>query len=460
MRKFTLILFALVAMVGSAAEYDLDLSSLTGDIYNSTTHEFSFDTGWTEAQWWYGEESHADFSAYDEFVMEYVASSDTKFRVYIEPTSGTTQTVYPVANTEYGRTVFKLNSDIKSSIKKIAITSAQQSAFDMSVKRIYVRSKSNASASSLWTGSQELGDWGKITSLTYSDKGALANAKIADVIRVTFTNSLEYNQINVSDASESTFNDGCFDGVPSQTDEQTIEYIIPNAIIAEKIQQSGLTVTGKKVTITKIELVTFDESYDAVCVAIGSDGIATFSTSVRSLDFKDTGVTPYYASEVATTGSVTLTSVRYTRGWQGYILKGSEGKYELPTVSTDEDYPSTNYLKPTGDYAKNDLAPSNESTYHYIFAKNSSGDIGFYKLTGSTNKTLGAHKAYLETDEDITPAGAQVALIFDDGETTSINSINTQHQTSNTQCYNLAGQKVSDSYKGIVIKNGKKYINK
>ena len=50
------------------------------------------------------------------------------------------------------------------------------------------------------------------------------------------------------------------------------------------------------------------------------------------------------------------------------------------------------------------------------------------------------------------------------GSTTSINGITatTQHNLNNTSSaqYNLAGQRVDNSYKGIVIVNGKKYLRK
>jgi hypothetical protein len=39
-------------------------------------------------------------------------------------------------------------------------------------------------------------------------------------------------------------------------------------------------------------------------------------------------------------------------------------------------------------------------------------------------------------------------------------TINTQHLTPNNQRYNIAGQKVDDSYKGIVIQNGVKSVQK
>lgn len=57
------------------------------------------------------------------------------------------------------------------------------------------------------------------------------------------------------------------------------------------------------------------------------------------------------------------------------------------------------------------------------------------------------------------PEGASAKLNFIDGEATGINGVNAE-STADGAIYNLAGQKVSAAYKGIVIKNGKKYLMK
>ena len=55
--------------------------------------------------------------------------------------------------------------------------------------------------------------------------------------------------------------------------------------------------------------------------------------------------------------------------------------------------------------------------------------------------------------------GAPAKLNFDDKETTGITNVNAAESNDDT-LYNLAGQKVNAAYKGIVIKNGKKYLVK
>lgn len=51
-------------------------------------------------------------------------------------------------------------------------------------------------------------------------------------------------------------------------------------------------------------------------------------------------------------------------------------------------------------------------------------------------------------------------LISLNGTTTGITNITTDEAAKNAPVYNLAGQKVTKAYKGVVIKNGKKMIQK
>lgn len=51
-------------------------------------------------------------------------------------------------------------------------------------------------------------------------------------------------------------------------------------------------------------------------------------------------------------------------------------------------------------------------------------------------------------------------LISQNGTTTGITNITTEEAAKNAPVYNLAGQKVTKAYKGVVIKNGKKMIQK
>ena len=110
-----------------------------------------------------------------------------------------------------------------------------------------------SSVKELWSGTLVLGDWGQLESLRYDGKGALANAKAGDVVRVTFTNALEDCFIGVCDAgSYSEFEGGSFNPEASEA-AQSVVYRVTSAT-EESIREKGIVVKGKNATLTRIEL--------------------------------------------------------------------------------------------------------------------------------------------------------------------------------------------------------------
>lgn len=78
----------------------------------------------------------------------------------------------------------------------------------------------------------------------------------------------------------------------------------------------------------------------------------------------------------------------------------------------------------------------------------------------ATSGTLQSGKAYLAIDTALAK-DMTISIGGEDGETTNISNLNANgNLNSNATRFNLAGQKVTESYKGIVIVNGKKYMNK
>lgn len=235
----------------------------------------------------------------------------------------------------------------------------------------------------------------------------------------------------------------------------------------KSLQTQKVNLVARYLVITELNTYTqMKQEEGTVAVSIGEDGIATFSYS-SNLSFENTGITPYYASSVSE-GTVNLTSMTTTWGWQGYILKGDPGIYYVPTVDDEHaQYPAQpNYLKQMADGGTVDA--STESTFHYIFAKKTEGDanIGFYRLTA--DHTLGAKKAYLETETDITPSSSApsrgITLDFGDGTTAILNVISDKVDTGNVRedgvYYTLQGTRVQNPSKGLYILNGKKVIVK
>lgn len=95
---------------------------------------------------------------------------------------------------------------------------------------------------------------------------------------------------------------------------------------------------------------------------------------------------------------------------------------------------------------------------NYILTTPTGKTVGFYKANATNKNTVATTKAYLAV-----PNGSQAREFFTlGGETTGINAIENGQLTidNNAPMYNLAGQRVNKSYKGVVIVNGKKMLNK
>ena len=56
--------------------------------------------------------------------------------------------------------------------------------------------------------------------------------------------------------------------------------------------------------------------------------------------------------------------------------------------------------------------------------------------------------------------GARLTVTVNQGETSGISVTKTDVKSGNAQMYNLAGQRVNNGFKGLVIKNGRKFMNK
>ena len=129
----------------------------------------------------------------------------------------------------------------------------------------------------------------------------------------------------------------------------------------------------------------------------------------------------------------------------GVILYSAEAGTKALTVGGTADaslYDNNIFKAATSDVTAGD------NTYALV-----KGKQGFAKVKAGV--IIPAGKAYLEIT-----AGSKLAINFG-GETTGISKVATELTASeNSAMYNLAGQRVSNSYKGIVIRNGKKFINK
>lgn len=114
-------------------------------------------------------------------------------------------------------------------------------------------------------------------------------------------------------------------------------------------------------------------------------------------------------------------------------------------VVADPKADGTNYSF-VGSYKPYDLVNDDYMLYADKWWKTETGDT--YKIK--------AFRAYIKAN---TPAAAKQLNLVIDGQTTGL-KLNTVNGNIEGETYNIAGQRVANSYKGLIIKNGKKIIKK
>ena len=172
------------------------------------------------------------------------------------------------------------------------------------------------------------------------------------------------------------------------------------------------------------------------------------------------GVTAY-AVKSNNDGRAQLVKVAYggqvIPGGQGYLLSTARenGFCLTPSENAPVEVSTENLLM-----GSDEAMTFNDANYTYYILGKSGEDFGFYwqKGTGGTSVNNAAHKAFLRVS---TLSSAKFLSFTFGEETTGINGITASDAEQNgTALYNLAGQRVAKGYKGLVIKNGKKYLVK
>lgn len=130
----------------------------------------------------------------------------------------------------------------------------------------------------------------------------------------------------------------------------------------------------------------------------------------------------------------TTVSAENTYTFDGVTLVAGEPK----TTGVSYDF--------VGSYKPYNLATDNYMLYNNQWWKNEEGD----------NYKVNAFSAYVQAT---TPEAAKQLTLVIDGQTTGL-KLNTVTGNIDGEIYNMAGQRVANSYKGLVIKNGKKIIKK
>lgn len=187
----------------------------------------------------------------------------------------------------------------------------------------------------------------------------------------------------------------------------------------------------------------------APTLTIGSANLASYSNASAVTVPED--VVIYKATEPAD-GVVTLTRV------DGQVIPAGTGVF-LYSATTGEktlSYGGTS----TADFSGNALKGTGSGTYTVADGETVYALVADKQAVAKVNAgvAIPANKAYLPVKA--TEAAKQLRIVLD-SETTGINEVKGAEESANNQdAYNLAGQRVGKAYKGVTVKNGRKYIAK
>lgn len=211
----------------------------------------------------------------------------------------------------------------------------------------------------------------------------------------------------------------------------------------ETLGSQGVYINSIKVTFNK-----------DISLAVSSAERATLYYSDRSFIIPEGIVARTYKIE----GNILSRSREYKKGdvlpkGTAVVLEAKEGKYIFEETSKTGETDPHNAL-----CGSDSTTITSGGEVYYVFGKGSNG-VGFYwKEANGKAFTTEAHKAYLVYTPSKT-TNAKSFLGFD--VALEIQGPMVREKTTfDGPIYNLAGQRVDKDYKGIIIVNGKKYLNR
>jgi uncharacterized repeat protein (TIGR02543 family) len=218
------------------------------------------------------------------------------------------------------------------------------------------------------------------------------------------------------------------------------------------------TGSAKSITINasgtvKFSTITIFYELSGDKATVGDSKFAGFCSEYK-VDFSTTDLEAYKA-KVDGEGNVILTKITdgIVPANTGVILNGNADDYDIPFTDAAA----------TTDFSDNEMVGVTQRTH--VLWNPTSGVYNYILQQGQFNKATNGYlkpcRAYLSTSYDVTAlGGSKLSIIFGDEETTGIKAIDNGTIDNNAPMYNISGQRVSESYKGIVIVNGRKVVRK
>ena len=239
---------------------------------------------------------------------------------------------------------------------------------------------------------------------------------------------------------------------PELNKDNTLEKFYERPETFDENSTESTVAAGHNVTVTlkrtfndnawNTLVLPFDLTAEQITAAFGDDakvaaytGATAGADGTYTLNFKE-------ATTITANTPVFIHSAQNQAN--GYTFTGVEVKDATPTQTAE----GFNFV---GTYTATTVPVGN----YFINSSNK-----FYKAGDDKTNIKGTRATF----EPVGAAATAKGLGFnvtEDGTTTAINSITMQEElNANAPMYNLAGQQVTKAYKGVILQNGKKFINK
>ena len=170
-----------------------------------------------------------------------------------------------------------------------------------------------------------------------------------------------------------------------------------------------------------------------------------------------------YTLSVVSGSKATFTPVTAIEAYKPYLLIPSDGGKLLENIVATKDItavPAEAKTSVSGGYsfvgtlqAKKSVKTEGVEVYGF------SASEGKFVHAGA-NASINAFRAYISVPSTALSTAASRSIDLDFGGTTGINEIQNAQSSSAAATYDVAGKRVGKNYKGVVISNGKKMIQK
>lgn len=190
--------------------------------------------------------------------------------------------------------------------------------------------------------------------------------------------------------------------------------------------------------------------YKTHTTTLSSAGYATFCLPYNAI--VPEGMTAYTATDNGESVKLTAKESNKIAAGEGVILKGEEGTYTFVAAEGNVNATESNQLVGV---TKDTQLSASDNAYMLTRDKDTNA-IAFRRLATTTPYTLSANKAYLKLNEG--DESRQLISVTWNDNATSIYELKGKKDAHDGAIYNLAGQKLIHTQKGINIINGKLVI--